>query len=280
MSRTKFGSDAARLSQWLPAGQIDVDPTVQRPLNAAWADKIGRELDPDLIGIIHVSHRTGGRYVVIDGQHRLHAVKHIFGDNGTLVECKVYEGLSRSQEAARFVGLNDVKRPVRIDIFMKNVIAKDPDAVAINAVVQEVGLKVDRYKADKTIPAIAALEDVYYGFEKERTAEAGKPSKQAHPELLRSTLLVIRNAWGGTSDSFHGHIITGIGRLLAARQRAMEVDAMVHKLSIYPGGPTALIGAAKGLAPIHGGLLSGSVAEVCLSLYNKGRRVGALEPLR
>lgn len=278
MSRTKFGSDAARLTQWLPAGQIDVDQTVQRPLNLRWAEKIGRELDPDLIGVIHVSHRSNGRYVVIDGQHRLHAVKHIFGNNGTLVECKVYSGLTKAQEAAIFVGINDFKRPTRIEGFLKNVVAKDADALAINAIVQEMSCRIDRAKGDKTITAIGALEDVYYGFADRTTADAANPS--ANSALLKATLAVIGNAWGGTADSLHGHIISGVGRLLAARQRAMDVSDLIHKLSTYPGGPTALCGAASGRRALTGGKVGAALAEVCLDLYNKGRRVGKLEPLR
>jgi hypothetical protein len=113
MSRTKFGSESAHLTKWLPVGEIEVDPTIQRPLNAAWAERIGRELDPDLMGVIHVSQRANGRYVVIDGQHRIYGVKNVFGNNGTLVECKVYEGLTKSQEAEFFVGLNNFRRPTR-----------------------------------------------------------------------------------------------------------------------------------------------------------------------
>ncbi len=280
MSRNKFGNESARLTQWLPAGQIDVDPTIQRPLNVSWAEKIGRELDPDLIGVIHVSQRPSGRFVVIDGQHRLHGVKHVFGNNGTLVECKVYTGLSRAQEAAQFVGLNDFRRPTRIDVFLKSVVAKEADAVAIDAIVRELGCRVDRGKADKSITAIGALEEVYFGFADRRSDVDGRPVATANPALLKATLAVIGNAWGGTADSLHGYIISGIGRLLAARQRAMDVSDLVHKLSTYPGGPTALCGAASGRRAVSGGKVGGAMAEVCLDLYNKGRRVGKLEPLR
>lgn len=282
MSRTKFGNESAHLTKWLPVGEIDVDPTVQRPLNVSWAEKIGRELDPDLIGVIHVSKRPNGRHVAIDGQHRLYGIKNIFGNNGTLVECKVYEGLSKAQEAALFVGLNNFKRPTAIDAFLKNVVANDPASKAIDAIVRECGFRVDRAKADGNITAVGSLVEVYYGFIDIRDPELTEEdrNRQARPALLKSTLTVLREAWGGTADSVHGALISGIGRLLAARQRALEVPDLVRKLSGYPGGPTALVGAATGRRALTGGKVGINVAEVCLDLYNKGRRVGKIEPLR
>ena len=107
-----------------------------------------------------------------------------------------------------------------------------------------------------------------------------KEAKYANPQLLRSTLQVIKASWGGIADSLHGHMVSGVGRLLAARQKAMDVGDLTHKLSIYPGGPSALIGAASGRRALVGGKASAAVAEVCLDLYNKGRRVGKIEPLR
>lgn len=296
MSRHKFGNEAGRLTQWIPAGEIDVDPAVQRALNARWAEHIGRELDPDLIGVMHVSQRESGRKVVIDGQHRLHGVKNYFGNNGTLVECKVYHGLTRAQEAALFVGLNNFRRPQRIDVFQKNVQAKDPTTVAINAIVQHVGFRVDRAKAPKTISAVAALEDVYFAFADRHHDPARKPtpppSTPATPEerkprvftpnpvLLTDTLTVIREAWGGVADSLNGHLIVGVGRVIAARQRAMDLADFAHRLSSYAGGPSALLGTARGRKGLVGGTIGAAVADTCVDLYNKGRRVGKLDPLR
>jgi hypothetical protein len=91
---------------------------------------------------------------------------------------------------------------------------------------------------------------------------------------------VVGNAWGGIADSMHGAIITGIGRLLIARQKVMDVDDLVHRLAGYPGGPTALIGAARGRRVIDGGNLGHALALVCLDLYNRGRRAGKIEKLQ
>lgn len=284
MSRHKVGNESGHLTKWIPAGEIDVDPRVQRPFDASWGDYIGHNFNEDLLGVLHVSERTNGRYAVIDGQHRLHGVKNVHGNNGTLLECKVYAGLSRAQESALFVGLNNFKRPRRIDIFLKNVIAKEPHACAINEIAQSVGFRVDISKADHVITAIGSLEEVYFGFvlQKKHRAKSGDVAadKTAKPNLLRDTLSVIKSAWGGTADSVNGHIIGGIGRLLAARQRAMEVPDLVQKLSQYPGGPTALIGTAAGRKQLLGGTKDINLAEVCLELYNKGRRTSKLEALR
>lgn len=282
MSKHKFGSAAGHLTQWIPVGDIDIDPNVQRPLNVKRAERIGRELDPDLIGVIHVSKRANGRYVCIDGQHRIHGVKHVFGNNGTLVECKVYDGLDRASEARRFVGLNDARRPSRLDGFIVGVLAKKPDLVEINNIVRECGFRVDRNKADGAITAVGSLEDVYYGFAETRDPDLTAKDKAtlAKPELLRDTLTVIRNAWGATADATNGHIISGLGRLIGARQRVIDLSDLAKKLAPYPGGPMALVGTAAGRRAVAGGRTGMAVAEVCLEIYNRGRRVGKIEPLR
>ena len=300
MSRHKFGNEAGHLTQWIKAGDIKFDPHVQRALNAHWAEYIGRNLDPNLMGVIHVSKRPNEDLFCVDGQHRLHGVTDYFGNNGTLVECKVYEGLSRAQEAALFVGLNNFRRPQRIDVFLKSVIAKEPTAVAINAIVREAGLRIDRGKADNAVSAVAALEDVYFAFADRRTAPPSKddtkdtketkdPKDRKPPQvrtfpvnapLLSSTLTVIRDAWGGIADSMNGHIIVGVGRVLAARGRIIDLDDFAHKLAAFPGGPTALVGNAHGIKSMTNGKIGPAVAEVCIGVYNKGRRVGKVDSLR
>lgn len=273
MSRTKFGSAAGQLTKWVPVGEIDVDPAVQRPPNKAWAAYIGRELDPDLIGVIHVSKRRNGRYVVIDGQHRVIGVRDHFGNNGTLIECKIYEGLSIAQEAAIFVGLNKKKQKSRISDFISRVTARDPHAVAIAGVLDEFGLKVDRFKSLSTVPAVSALESIYFGFSQasDLTLTTADRATLANPDLLRLTLRVVREAWG-SPDAVNGHILSGVGRLLAVRRQELDTDDLIHKLAGYPGGPMGMLGAARGRRAISGGVLGGHVAEVCLDLYNKGRR--------
>lgn len=283
MTRHKFGSESSKSStQWLPVGELKFDQTVQRSLNPAWAAHIGKELDPDLIGILKVSRRRDGDYV-IDGQHRVVAVRDHFGNNGTLIECQIFEGLNRADEAKIFVGTSNNRLLTALEKFLKGAIAKDPTAVEITKIVESVGFTVASGKLQGRIPAVGALRAVYFGFtDGSRQHRSGviPAAEDKKPELLRSTLNVIKAAWGGTADSLTGSIIEGVGRLLAARQRSIDLGDLARDMASYPGGPMALIGAARMRASIAGGNVGSGIAEVLVDIYNKGRRVGKIEPLR
>lgn len=276
MVPSKVGNEhATRSTQWFPIGELLVDPIVQRPLNAAWVDEIAREFDPDKIGVIHVSRRRDDSLVIIDGQHRRAAIEKLWEDPSQKVECKVYENLSRSDEAALFVGLNNFKRPTAIDEYLKNVIAKDPIAVDIDKVVRESGFVVERFKGDNKITAVGTLYLIYAGFTSDKlvSRRAKRVQKdQGKPELLRTVLSIVREAWGGQKDSVNGFVLEGIGRVLAARQRAMSIPDFVQKVSQYPGGANALIGAARGRKAVTGSTVGTAVAEILIDLYNRGRR--------
>lgn len=81
----------------------------QRPVNPREVDRLIREWDERLLDPIIVSFRDG-KFYVVDGQHRISAMRKMNGGNGVMVSCKVYNGLTYEQEAALCYKLDKAKK--------------------------------------------------------------------------------------------------------------------------------------------------------------------------
>ncbi len=259
-------------TMFIPLRELFVDPVVQRALNQGWASQIAKEFDPDHMGVVTVSERADGRYAVIDGQHRIAAVRQLFDDDTQKIECKVHRGLTTEEEAAMFVGLNNFKRPSGVQLFLKNVIAGDPEAVEINDIVKRQGFRVNGAATDGNITCVGALQSIYHGF--------GGHKAPANPTLLTQTMIVVKNAWGISKDGANGSVVEGVALLIAARAKMLDYADLSHRLATFPGGPSGLLGRARGVAAVSGGRIPLAVADVIVDIYNKGRRICKLDPLR
>lgn len=253
---------------WLEISSLQYDERVQRPVNKGRVAKIAAAFDPDALGVIQVSERADGSRFVIDGWHRVMALKHIGWDNGQKVECKVRRGLTLAEEAQLFVELNNTAKPRYIDAFLVRVEAGDPDAVAVHQIIRAAGLAVDRSARDGHVCAVQALERIYRGD--------GRVSKSRNSAAVRDTLKVCTRSWGQASASLNGAILEGIGRVLLRYGSAVSIDDLVRKLGPFPGGAPGLLGAARATRDIRGGALANAVAGVVVDTHNKGRRSGKL----
>lgn len=81
----------------------------QRPVNPKEIDRLIREWDERLLEPLIVSFRDG-KFNVVDGQHRISAMRKMNGGNGIMVTCKVYSGLTYEQEAALCYKLDKAKK--------------------------------------------------------------------------------------------------------------------------------------------------------------------------
>jgi len=241
------------------------DERVQRSIIPARVRKLQQSMNLDGIGVITVSKRSDGTLVILDGQHRVQALI----DNGMgewRVECHVHHGLSLPQEAALFRTLNDTRRALPYDDFVKGVLAGDEECVAINDIVEGAGLKVADQVGDGRVRAVTALRRIYGSGE------------SVAPETLRDTLDVAIAAWGRTADALDGQILTGIGLVLGRYTEEVDLPVLIRKLAKRPGGPPALLGDARGLKKLEGGSIARSIARLIVITYNRGKRV-QLPPL-
>lgn len=245
--------------EWIRVGDLQPWTRCQRKLDERRAATIAAEFDPDKFGIPLVMAR-GRRRLVVDGQHRVAALRILEWDD-QLIECEIHKGLTDAQAADLFIGRNTTVRVPAVPRFKAAVVAGNPDAIAINEMVESFGLAV-AHNGNNAISAVKALERVY------RPVSTNGP----FPKALHSTLSVMAGAWGATHETMQGALIDGIGRVFVTYGDLVDLNTARHKLARIPGGASGLIGDARGLRRLVGGTLTDGIAALVVTAYNKGRR--------
>lgn len=249
------------------ADMLIVDHSVQRALDTVRVDRMAADLHMDALGVITVSRRADGTGHIIDGQHRAAAVLRA-GLGAELLPCMEYEGLTRAQEAAMFIRLNESKQVQSVDRFRIRVVEGDPVAVRLNAALNEQGWWLGTANGDGNFSAVAALESVYRGA---RITES-----KANLEACRTVLSLVTAAYGNARDGVRKEIISGLGLVVLRHGGQIDERKMVTEMALYPGGALGLIGKGKGLRELRGGNVGDAVAEVLTTAHNKGRRTRRL----
>lgn len=246
------------------ADALTIDPRTQRVLRPHIVKKIRASLDLDAIGVITANRRKGGALAVLDGQHRVVALREE-GLGEWEITCRIFEGLSIQEEAALFRKLNTYTRPSAVDDFLKGVVAKDGECVAINRIVEFCGFEIHPQATHHGgISAVAALRKVY---------------RDGGGDALSKTLALAREAWGVTPEATAGQIIDGLGRVVTTFNGEVDYGVLANKLAKYPGGASGLIGKARMLNDIRRKPVAGCVAEIVVNTYNTGRRAGRIADL-
>lgn len=249
----------------LPVSHLEVDPATQRTLRTGHVKNIVSDFDPDFFGEPVVSHR-GGHYFVVDGQHRVEALRQMgWGDQK--IPVLLYEGLSLAEEAELFLMLQRRKAPSTFDKFRIQITSGDHVACDIDRIVRAQGLVLSDQQKAGAISAVVALREVYLGVG--LTHES--------PALLAKTLRLLKTAWGPISAAFDGLLIIGAGMVLARYSGVVDEAVLAQKLARVGGGPNGIIARAKHEREIRRGRAASCVAAVMVYAYNEGRRTGKLE---
>jgi hypothetical protein len=241
-------------------GDITIDQRVQRVLDHTRVASIAATFDWAAFGVPTLSRRLDGVLVIVDGMHRIEAAR-ANGHVDVSPQMKVHNGLSLEEEAALFLLLNNTRKPSPVDLFRIGVISGDKDLIEMNTLIESAGLEVAN-AGRKAFRAVTAMRRIY----------------SAEPIAAARALDVCVSAWGVSSDSVQGSIFEGMGLFFLRYGDGANLDELAHRLSQYPGGALALLGAARGLGRIRSVSIPNAVGDITLSEYNKGRRTRMLPP--
>lgn len=258
-------------TEWLPISSLSFDPTVNtRPTKKARVREIAKDFDPEKLRIIEVSERADGQIVILDGQHRVEALRSMGWNNGQMVECVVHRGISHARECALFDGLNNQLQMAAMPKMIARVGAgEEPDA-SIASIVESVGLRLDNTAGDGVVVSAKALYIVYGGGRQTRKV------RTENPDLLRATLRLILSAWGNNKNGLRGDLIQGVGAFLARYGETADTAALVTRLAQLRGGPLSLVADGRALGALHNSPLSYGIAGKLTFIYNERRRAKRL----
>lgn len=250
-------------SRYIALEDLKPHPLAQRRLDMRHAEKIAGDFDPALFGELTVAITKRGTQWIIDGQHRHYgALKFLNGEAQQQVACRVVEVEDDAEAARLFLGLNTHKSVHTLDRFKVRVIAKDPIALGVVAILARYNLIVSETNHEGHVRAVDACESLLI--------------RASGALLLDRVIRVLNRTWGREADAFNGQLIRGLGLLLAKYNGSVDDAELIKKLA-KKSGPLSLLGRARDLKVAIGGSMAQAVAEHIRGEYNKGRRTEKLE---
>ncbi len=245
--------------RWVPIKEMRVSPKAQREYRPAHAAQMAADFDLEALGY-PVLNRRGAIYYIVDGQHRIEALKMIGFENDS-IQCECYENLTEAQEADLFLRRDERRRIAAFDKFRIAVTAERAAETEIDRIVRTNGLKVSSSQADGCIRAVATLKKVY---------------TRAGGEVLGRTLRIIRDSYG--QAGFDAVVIDGIALLCQRYNDELAEEIAVEKLSKVHGGVNGLLGKAGVLRKQSGSPKTHCTAAAAVDIINAGRGGRRLAP--
>ena len=169
----------------------------QRPLNVNRVRQIAGDFDERVANEPKVSQRNG-HYYVFDGQHTIAARVERNGGKPLAILCKVYQGLTESDEATLFARQTGYSAELGAGVWIRALIyAGDPIACQFMKVTESMGLTLD-YSQQGGTGRIACIATAFHEFQK------------VGPEKYREALTILLDAWNGHRDSLRAETVTAM----------------------------------------------------------------------
>lgn len=244
----------------VPIHQMRIPPALitQREFRKAHGDRIAADLDLNKLGYPIINHRDG-IYWVLDGQHRIYALK----ENGferDVLDCEVYQDLSDAEMADIFLGRDQRRKISPYDSFHVACTANYKRETGIRRAVETQGVKIGRAQEENTVGAISALGKVYDKSGGDRTGEV----------VLGQVVRTIKHAFGGDPQSFDAQIIEGLGLIFNRYNGQTNEREMATRLASVPKGVRGVMHRAETQRLRTGNKKSQCVAAAIVDIYNKG----------
>ncbi len=236
----------------------------QRPVDQKEVDRLMREWDERLLDPVVVSFRDG-KFYVVDGQHRISAMRKMSGGNGVLVNCKVYSGLTYEQEAALCYKLDKAKKRLSLSQSTNALVESgaDPETNEIRQLVEGCGfvwaLGKSRGKTGEIVTT-RALVNAY------RLLGGASFTHMLH---------LLWDAWQGDPRSLTAAVLSGMALFVKTYETEMNDKTFVQRLS--QADPDEIN--RRGRADFSTNSAALRFARVILEKYN-GQRGGRKLPYR
>lgn len=227
----------------------------QRPFRPAWAQKLAQEFDPNLLGNPVVNH-VGEWYWLLDGQHRVGALKLWIAANGDdwqtwTIPCRVYSGLTEQQEARKFDGLNTYKSVDLFSKFQTRLHGGYEEETNVDAIVRLNKLKIARERDSGCVSCVGTLLKVY----------------RRSDDALNRTLHVAY--WAFSDAGLESDVIDGLGTLVGRYDGQIEDKRLIDALKELHGGVSTLRQRAQRNKQQYGGPTAHCIAAAAVDAYNK-----------
>lgn len=240
----------------VPLGMMRIPPALvtQREFRQAHADRICAELDLDKLGFLIINHRDD-IYWVVDGQHRVAALKQFGFSDKDAFDCEVYEDLTDAEAAEVFLG-RDKRKPIPVfDKFFVACTAGRKRENDIRRSVESNGQKISRER-EHGISSVGALGKVY-----DRSGDV----------VLGQVVRAINLGFPSDPLGFDAAILEGLGLLFNRYNGKTNERDLGRRLADLKGGARTLMQRAETIRLRTGNQKKQCVAAAVVDIYNKGK---------
>jgi hypothetical protein len=227
---------------------------MQRRYSQSQAEEYAANFDPNKIGIPAVNFRAG-IYWIVDGQHRVEAIKLYFApsDPGS-IDCNVYVDLSDSEMAELFIGLNTRRSVNRFDLFQVACTAERTRETEIRRIVESNGLKIKQEKAPDAVGAVSSLCKIF---------------DRSGSTVLGQTLRTLRDGLSGDPMAFDGYLLVGTANVFNRFNGKTNERHLVKALTEVRQGAQAILRRAEAQRDRTGNNKVQCVSAAIVDIYNK-----------
>lgn len=252
--------------EWIPVGDLEIDRSVQRSfLDNRKVERIVANFNPSALGVITVSRRNAVTTVVLDGMHRLEAVRRLTNGTGKIL-AHVFDNLTHAEEAQLFLDLNAGNQPNLLDKFKARIVAGDAVAREIDETIHAYGWTWGNNANNGLIACVGAVERIYH---------TGKKA-EFEPDLLQVTIMTVTHAWGTTSDATMASVLDAVSAVILEYGDLLDLSRLAARLKVYGGGAHALLEDGRTLAKSLRGRPSMGIATRIVDHYNVGMKTKKL----
>jgi hypothetical protein len=228
---------------------------IQRRYNKAQAEEYAADFDLNKLGVITVCLRDG-LYWIVDGQHRIAALKMFFAPSDPgVIECSVYEGLSDAEMAELFLGLNTRRAVNPYDMFKVACTAQRATESEIQRIVESNGVTIKRQREPGSVSAVSSLRKIH---------------DRAGSVVLGQTIRTLRDSFGDDPLAFDGQLMTGVSLIFNRFNGKTNEKELVKALQRVARGARGVLQKAEDLRARTGNQKPLCVAATIVDTYNKG----------
>ena len=258
---TGMNADVQGIEELLSTGELYSGQPYQRPVLDRVVDKLVREWDPRLLTPLVVSYRDG-RYNLVDGQHRVCAMRKKNGGKDVTALCRVYHGLTYEL----YYKLDRAKGHLRLAHATKALVESGADAeiIEIKRLLENAGFV---WALDK--PTGEA-------FEVEATHAVINAYRLLGGAAFSRMLELTARTWHGAPSSVKASFLSGMALFLKTYETELDDDVFIKRLSAID--PEEIL--RRGKADFSTNKAALRFARVILGKYNSQQRGGRKLPYR
>lgn len=262
---------------WMDVKTLHTEPKYQRNLRPSHVNKIANTFDPAVFQPLTVNYREwdNDRYIIIDGQHRVKAVRQLGKEKFFEVPVQILALSSIEAENEAFIKINTIK--VNLNPFDKlypDVIRNEPDALFIVNTIDEIDDLRLPYREEaisqeqgqtkyNIIDCVSAMRAVYK-YTVAPNTETG--------EILKKTLNTIFPVWKSVKYNTSAFTVKGIAIFIKCYEGTKYYSRERVLKTMEDHKPTDIRRIANDKYPRRGGgkdtADSASFARAFIDFYN------------